>query len=444
MMRLVLLVAPCLWMLSSGGCLVGRDPLVAEKTLVEAEVVDTSQATTPTQVAKMGHRVIVKSPVVMRGIVGKRPPHLRGSLAHPLMGNLQDGEKAVMRALRWLKFQQQADGSWPGEPISTTGIALLPFLAHGETPDSNSVEFGPSVEKGFRYLIDNQNQDGSFKLQDADIAAQPIATFALCEAYELTKIADIKKSAEKALEHLISREAKSESESPNLTSPDKPVRYKTWYFQALSSARRVSGLDIKDLEKAYQHAENELKALTQGAGELRSAENGQGEGWDADLFCAELLRAFQSDETLEMPKALEACVFDFKNWENQPYSGESPITHWTYITLAKFRVRGSQWLQWNRPFQEELINRQVVLTNAIEGAEGQLLTIGYWDSPSKSEYHAENGGSVIPAIQYANGVEIKGKTTLGARIQDTSLCALQFTVYYRYLPFFRPRTHSTP
>ena len=62
----------------------------------------------------------------------------------------------MLLALRWLKKNQEADGSWhinsgggsnasgPAKP-AMTGLALLTYLAHGETPASE--EFGQTVER---------------------------------------------------------------------------------------------------------------------------------------------------------------------------------------------------------------------------------------------------------------------------------------------------------
>ena len=86
---------------------------------------------------------MIKSPVIMRGSYGSRSPGARGSA---LAGNGGGSatEAAVLRALRWLAKNQESEGSWPKVKPAMTGIALLTFLAHGETPSSE--EFGFTVE----------------------------------------------------------------------------------------------------------------------------------------------------------------------------------------------------------------------------------------------------------------------------------------------------------
>ncbi|MBT8044115.1 MAG: terpene cyclase/mutase family protein [Verrucomicrobiae bacterium] len=101
-------------------------------------------------------------------------------------GNAQC-EQAVMKSLRWLKKTQNTDGSWTGSNQGAmTGFALLAFLGHCETP--NSEEFGDAVTSAIVYLI------GLGMKNDGRLATSPvgshhwvyehgIATYALAEAY---------------------------------------------------------------------------------------------------------------------------------------------------------------------------------------------------------------------------------------------------------------------
>ena len=94
------------------------------------------------------------------------------------------------------------------------------------------------------------------------------------------------------------------------------------------------------------------------------------------------------------------------------------------------------WTSWNKQFQPELIKKQVVIKDAIADPDGKMRDIGYWDSPSDGE-HGGGGGAPVEAIRWADGNQIAGKSTLGGRVQDTCLSALQLMVYYRYLPTFK-------
>ena len=69
-------------------------------------------------------------------------------------GGTPQCEEAVVKSLRWLKKQQNGNGSWGDGQFkaSMTGITLLAYLAHCETPLSE--EFGENVLKGISFLVD--------------------------------------------------------------------------------------------------------------------------------------------------------------------------------------------------------------------------------------------------------------------------------------------------
>lgn len=77
----------------------------------------------------------IKCIVRMPGMPTSRTPGARAVLVG---GGADNGdpttEQAVMKALRWLKKTQRTDGSWTGNPVSNTGLAVLAYLAHGEVP----------------------------------------------------------------------------------------------------------------------------------------------------------------------------------------------------------------------------------------------------------------------------------------------------------------------
>src|SRR6185295_1490847 len=92
-------------------------------------------------------------------------------------GATKQTETAVMYALSWLKNHQAPDGRWssagfdaqcktthcdgPGSKdgdVRATGLALLAFLAAGETHQSGSCR--ETVKSGLRWLRDQQDADG--------------------------------------------------------------------------------------------------------------------------------------------------------------------------------------------------------------------------------------------------------------------------------------------
>jgi hypothetical protein len=99
---------------------------------------------------------------------------------------LQAADKEVVvareKGLDWLTKHQGKDGAWGKTySIGVTGIACLAYLSASDEPFAG--ERGTCLEKGLKFLMDNQ-KDGSFTVQDASwIHGQGFATLALAEAY---------------------------------------------------------------------------------------------------------------------------------------------------------------------------------------------------------------------------------------------------------------------
>ena len=72
------------------------------------------------------------TPLKLPGLYGGRSAAGRAGAARRY-GAGKAGQDAVLKALRWLAKVQQEDGSWNGLPADS-GLALMCFLAHGETP----------------------------------------------------------------------------------------------------------------------------------------------------------------------------------------------------------------------------------------------------------------------------------------------------------------------
>jgi hypothetical protein len=192
--------------------LVEQEPIETD-IQIETDVtvpVDTPIATTTTaapitqQPTSVDTVLQIKSPVIMRGIFGStRDPGMRGKLRDKFGGDPKT-EAAVMAALRGLKKNQNADGSWNKVKPAMTALALLSFLAHGERPGPTYPEFGETVKKAMEFLIGAQRPDGHFVNSDGNEYSLPMAAYALCEAYGMTSNPDVKEAAGKAIEALIS------------------------------------------------------------------------------------------------------------------------------------------------------------------------------------------------------------------------------------------------
>lgn len=111
---------------------------------------------------------------------------------------------AVEKALKWLKDQQNADGSW-GSTTKTamTSFALLAFMANGHVP--NQGNYGPEVSKGIRYLLSCSRDSDGYLLgpSGGNMYCHGMATLALTQAFGMTGDEDVKKVLKKAVELIV-------------------------------------------------------------------------------------------------------------------------------------------------------------------------------------------------------------------------------------------------
>ncbi len=413
------------------------------ETSVEAPMDISNEPVSP-QPREMNSVAQVKSPIVMRNILGSRDPGQRGKMMSKYGG--AGGEASVMRALRWLKKNQNADGSWPGVKPASTGLALLTFLAHGEIPGSDHPEFGPTVQKALEYLVKSQNPaTGFFAGHDGNNYAHPIALYALSEAYSMTKNPLVKQAAERAAVPVIQGQYASGTWAYRMKGPDVNQNYPTgdtsyagWCAQSIKAAH-VAELDVPGLEECYKKAADgflgNYNPTTGGFGY-----NGRGVTGLSSVgaLCMQLLGKWDSPEVTKTLELLKDAKYDFKTWnQNQikGMNGGSPVYYWYYLTQAKFQAGGETFKSWNRQFMPVLTNMQQRVSAEQSGyvdETGKPREIGYWDSPSKNEHGP--GGPALDCIRWENGQPLNEKTTLGKRCQDTCLSALQLMVYYRFLP----------
>jgi hypothetical protein len=304
-------------------------------------------------------------------------------------------EPAVLRALDWLKKHQQPDGSWGPNPVAMTGLGLLTFLAHGETP--SSTEYGPTVELAMRYLLKKQSPSGSF----VDTSRQygpyehGIATYAIAEAYGMTRIDSLKPAMEKAVQVILDgQQAGGGWDYSYGRGGRRDTSVAGWQIQALKAAR-ISGAENPRLKEALQFASLDLRsAQEEGAGWFRYSDKTSSSSpglTGVGVLCLDLLGESGSREVRDGLAALSRTEFrwrDAKGWAL--YSGY-------YITQAKFHEGGASWKKWNMQFAKEYSRAQ--------------NRDGSWSAPSQEE---QKYGPVY----------------------STTLAALTLQVYYRRLPTF--------
>lgn len=411
------------------------------------------------KVASVDAMLNIKSPVTMKSVMGvSRGAGVRGVYTG---GGASYGdaatEAAVMKALRWLKATQAPDGSWGTKPefglkkgmdkAAGAGFAILTFLAHGETPASK--EFGPTVEKALDYLIKSvyvvKGKDGKpakdpngntpyIRMSGATGSEYGflIGTYALCEAYGMTRNPNARAAAEKTLGRIISGQTATGGWNYNMArvTKDGPddISFGGWAMQALK-AGKMAGIHLPGMEECIKKAVVCLKKrnYSEKAGFVyRATTNHKGGGGGlAGVGCLAMqLLGYGKDP--EVANALNVM----KDWLpslDKEYSYAPPGTRHNaqyycyYAAQCKYQAGMSKeatpanktaWKKWNQAMKALYPKSIITVTDkagkpvTVVDPTGKERQIGRWENKDAYNYD----------------------------VMGTCLAALQLMVYYRYLP----------
>lgn len=352
---------------------------------------------------------IVKSPVILKNIYGStRNTGTRGAQMARFGGD-KATEEAVMRALRWLKKNQQSNGSWGAQGIAMTGLGILTFLAHGEKP-GDSPEFGATVQKALEFLISQANGNGRFKGCDGHEYALPIATYAICEAYGMTMNPNVKEVAEKSLATIIAGQNPSGGWDYNAKPSDRDdTSYMGWCAQALK-AGKMANLQVDGLEKATKLAIKGFKKNASPSGGFGyTGPSGNSGLTSVGTLCMQLLGGAAEKEVKMSLDIMDAWSPSFDD-KQAAIGGQALQYYFYYATQCKFHAGGPRWTAWNTMMKKIYVPAQKTTPKASSGYvdhKGNPQDIGWWEN---KDAHSDRP------------------------VMDTCLAALQLMVYYRYLP----------
>lgn len=410
------------------------------------------------KVASVDAMLSIKSPVTMKSVMGtSRGAGVRGTYTR---GGASYGdaatEAAVMKALRWLKATQAPDGSWGTKPefglkkgmdkAAGAGFAILTYLAHGETPASK--EFGPTVQKALDYLINSVYvvKDKSGKPAKDPNGNTPyirmsgaggseygflIGTYALCEAYGMTKNPNAREAAEKTLGRIISGQTATGGWNYNMArvTKDGPddISFGGWAMQAIK-AGKMAGIHLPGMEECIKKAVNCLKKrnYSEKAGFVYRATTNHkgGTGGLAGVGCLAMQLLGYAKEK-EVANALNVM----RDWQPSldkvysyaPGKPQNAQYYCYYAAQCKYQAgmckdatpaNFTLWKKWNAEMKALYTKAVITVTDksgqpvTVKDPAGKDRPIGRWEN--KDHYNYD--------------------------VMGTCLAALQLMVYYRYLP----------
>jgi hypothetical protein len=350
------------------------------------------------------------SPIVMRNLAPGNMRNRSGAGRAASIGAFggqwgKYAEAAVLRALEWLRINQNQDGSWgTNDKEAMAGLGILTFLAHGETTASE--KYGQTVERAIRYLVARQNEKGEFDKIDttAGTYSQAICVYAVSEAYGMTRIPSLKTVMEKGAQVLIDgQQAKGGYDYKFAKGSRRDTSLGGWCCQAMKSAY-IAGAENAKLHDAMELAVQDMKSVQKEDGSFYYSQIGGSHSTHAITGVAVLsmqLLGHGGDE--EVKRGLNFLGDANCNWKSPP---EWPMYAWYYISQNKFHQGGANWSSWNNQFAPQFIRNQ--------------NPDGSWNSPGLGLPEGNSGRENMHPV-YA-----------------TTLAALTLQVYYRFLPTYQP------
>ena len=369
----------------------------------------------------------VESPLVLTGVMAGRSAGGRGRLLREFGGKFGgDAEKAVVRGLDWLKSVQCENGSWGvgksrsmtarQERARLTGLALLAFLAHGETPQSGT--YGETVRRAIRYLLSEQDKkSGRFcpfsktigSHDDIGVYGHAIATYALAEAYGLTRAPMLKRPVERGVRVIVEGQQEGGGWDHRYQHEKwSDLSVTGWQVQALRAAQ-VAGIGFQGVEEALGKSVPFVQGMHEGGGKFFYRKGNKKPSGGLDYMTGVAVLCMQMAGRGDAPEAKagleylrdKACSDWLEGWEKTGKNKSFNIAYeWYYNTQAIFQKGGSRWPTWNNRFAPMLIGAQDAS--------------GAWKPPS------EGREKISKDIVYT-----------------TDFCILSLEVYYRILPSFK-------
>lgn len=340
-------------------------------------------------------------------------------------GGNAESERAVARGLAWLARQQRANGSWvydagdKGEVVAATGMALLPFLAAGETHKSGN-RYQKTVRAGLEFLIKScptSGKDAGKFIGAGNMYAQAIGTLALCEAYGMTKDKGMLLHTAQAAVNYIQRGQGANGSWGYQAGSTGDTSIVGWQIQALEAA--ILGKDIIVDKQVIKRAIGFLNFA--GAGSRKAAygyNDNAGAAPGTSLTAVGLLCRYYIDgwgpDNGGMAEGVQGLMKRAPNTAGN--AARLPDMYfYYYATQVVHFFEGDEWKLWNEGAK---------LADGTRKGGMRDLLISLQDKkagPNEGSWEPEGG--------------FIGRQC--GRLGTTAMCLLTLEVYYRHLPLYK-------
>ncbi len=399
-------------------------------------------------------------------------------------------EAAVRKALKWLTEVQNEDGSWGdfqddyNQKVQLTSLAMLAFLAHGETTQSE--EYGEALTKGLRRVLEwsktrrhegGYDENGKVKWLWNDAYAQARLAIVLAEGYAITKIPAVEQGMNRSIEVILRdqnpqggfgwhRDQKTGAWVDHFGLDLGNRLYNAIYcaYHAGCELELTPNNDrhyvTENLEKAIKlsiNAINKKHAIDKGGFSYGATNEGKGTP-SLEATAAGTLFLYLMGSNSKAARLGYEWLCEFKqtgeegselkmDWKAPKLPDKTPSLAWYYMTQALFQgsaasQKGAKnWKKWNESMCRTLLSEQDPK--------------GFWKCPADKYEKYEIKRIPVPGNKQGKFKEQKvrkiynessdgGFSDLNGRLWSTVYFTLCLEVYYRYLPTFKPDGTKTP
>ncbi|MFT7616864.1 MAG: hypothetical protein ACI97A_000494 [Planctomycetota bacterium] len=346
-------------------------------------------------------------------------------------GRPKAADVCVMRGLEWLSRHQSPNGSWDADGFccatggctclqgskggalfdtGVTGLSLLAFLGAGESPKVG--EYRRNVARAVRWLMKSQDAEGCYGESSGSKMAynQAIATLAMIEAYDMSRIPSLKASAEKGLAFCMSMQNPYKAWRYGVATGQNDVSVTGWMVMVMKAAksaklpfdeRRMAWatdyiVEMTDEESGRVGYVRAGEPTVREAGKTEEFPAEESESMTAVGICSRIFMGEDPSNSKEIKLATENLLLKkMPVWDQS--RGSIDMYYWYYGTLAMYQVGGQAWKKWNVALKDAVIDRQ-----RVDG-----VASGSWD----------------PRGAWGEA---------GGRVYSTALMTMCLEVYYRY------------
>jgi hypothetical protein len=338
-------------------------------------------------------------------------------------------EAAVARGLEWFALHQAPDGHWSlhdfnrfardkvqggksytcncqvgtgrRNDVAATAFGLLPFLAAGLThkpaTKAQQQDYSKTVAGGLNWLVRKQGSDGYF---GGDMYAHGLATIAMCEAYGMTSDNMLKRSAQRAIDHIVAAQDPAGGGWRYTPRMAGDTSVTGWELMALKSGQ-MSGLSVP--KETIKKCERFLDSTQVSQGGYSYLPGGAETGTmtAVGLLCRQYLGVNPRNPGL---------LSGVDRLKKAPPGTTGNIYYEYYATQVMHHMGGDSWRFWN-------------LGPDGSGKSGIRDTL----------IRKQDAGATAKTLHQRGSWAPEGE---GGRIMTTSLSVLSLEVYYRHLPLY--------